>query len=70
MCLLDCCQNEGGKEEQLESPDELRLLGVSAALRLVHHTAAPEALRPQQEGPAWRQQSMSDVKTAAQLLYK
>lgn len=68
MCLLDCCQNEGGNEEQLESPDELSLLDVSAALRLVHHTAAPEALRPQ--GPTWRQQSMSDVKTPTQLLYK
>lgn len=53
MCLLDCCQNEGGSEEQLESPDELSLLNVSAAVRLVHHTAAPEALRPQpwQQGP-------------------
>lgn len=47
MSLLDCCQNEGGNEEQLECPDELGLLDVSAALRLVHHTAAPEALRPQ-----------------------
>lgn len=69
MCLLDCCQNEGGNEEQLESPDELILLSVSAAVRLVHHTAAPEVLRlqPWQQGPARRQQSVSDVKTATQL---
>lgn len=63
MCLRDCCQNEGDNEQQLERPDELSLLDVFGALRLVHHTAAPEALL--QKGPTWRQKRRKNSNTAS-----